>query len=63
MWEKVLQSYMYVKVAHCVQLFATPMDYIGHAYLLLSQPSATTNLFAVLIVLPFLKLEVNEVIC
>ena len=24
MWENVLQSYMYVKVAHCVQLFATP---------------------------------------
>ena len=23
MWENVLQSYMYVKVTHCVQLFAT----------------------------------------
>ena len=33
MWEKVLQSYMYVKVAHCVQLFATPMDYIVHGIL------------------------------
>ena len=29
---------------------------------LLSQPSATPDLFAVLIVLPFLKLKVNEVI-